>query len=142
MELERRIEILSDVKWRLESIFCYFTDDRESALDNQFKAWDDFLPIIERYLDEFSVEELDTDPLALLLMDEVYDEVDLIREGSLHVADEKGRHVWGLYMENIEDPEKADITTWEGDYPCQCLEKVREMLARYGMELDPPRWCA
>lgn len=140
MDKERKAEILFDVKWRLENIFCHFTDDRDSALDNQFKAFDDFVPMLEHYLGEFAESELDTDPVALLLMDFVYDEVDLIREGVIDEVEEDGKNVWGLYMENVENPTKAAIKTWNGDYKCESLGLVNDLIEKMGLQKEPPRW--
>lgn len=136
MQNARKIEILLDVKWRLEGIFCHLTSDREDALDNQFKAWDVFIPQIECYLEEFLPCELDTDPLALLLMDFVYDEVDLIREGLIDETYEDGRNVWGLYKEDNYEC----IKTWVDDFPSESLKLVNAMLEELGVIAEPPRW--
>lgn len=148
METKRKIEILLDVKWRLENIFCHFTDDIDDSLDNQFNAWSDFVPQIERWMEEFTPAELDTDSVALFLMDFLYDEIDRIHERILSDFKENGEKVWGLAAE-ISNEKWFNLCVWKEDWEyichkenlCESLSMCYELLKKHGVEiLDPPRW--
>ena len=140
MNNARKIEILEEARWRLENIFLFFTDNIEDATDNQFKAWDIFVPLVEKWMDEFSADDFSTNEVAIYLSEILYPDIDRIREGKLSDG------TYGLYLEATCDNEKVELRTWVNEYWVESLFDIYPLLEKLYEEekisanTDPKNW--
>lgn len=121
--LQRKIEILEDLEWRLKQIFQVQSDDWDTAIDYQYDAYTDLMVNIDNYVDETTEEEYELgDEFTVALVDLIYPEADNLHEDHM---DELPSNVCGIWLEDVP------LRTWEKDYDSEALDVVTYLLRKF-----------
>lgn len=130
--LQRKIEILEDLEWRLAVIFerhCH-PQTPQQATENQYDAYFDLMVNLDNYVDECTEEDFESgDEFTNALIDFIYPEADDLHTGKIMLKDNNGNFTLetcdGVWLANMP------LQVWEKSYNSEALKTCRSLLRKY-----------
>ena len=127
--LQRKIEILEDLTWRLKVIFE--RDDivktPAEATEQQYDAYFDLMVNLDNYVNETTEEDYENgDEFTVSLIDFIYPEADNLSTGKILLLDEGSlESVDGVWLGDMP------LEVWKEDYDSEALDVCRYLLRKF-----------